>query len=368
MLKAHKIQLYPTKSQETLLKKSCGIARYSYNWALSKWNELYERGEETSAYSLIKLQNAIKRTEMPFFMEVSKTSPQYAIHNLERAFKNFFKKNAEHPKFKKRGVKDSFVAVENKEQFKQSDFKIHLPRIGRVKCAENLRFAGKVNNVVVKRIADKWFAIINIDCMPKDIRAKCENQAVVGIDVGIKSMAVLSDGTVIKNPKALKTQLRKLKRVQRSMDKKVKGSHNREKQKVKLSRLHYKIGCIRHDAIHKFTTDVVSKYDVIVIEDLNVVGMVKNHNLAQSIGDVSFGEIKRQLAYKTEWAKKELIFADRFFASSKTCSNCGKKKEKLKLSDRVFKCDHCGFETDRDYNASLNLKKIGTERLSETVH
>lgn len=363
MIKAHEIKLYPTKSQETLLRKSCGVARHSYNWALSLWKIMYGKGEKPSAYTLIKLQNSIKRQEFQFYLEVSKTAPQYAIHNLERAFKGFFKGDAKYPKFKKKGQKDSFVAIENCKAFKQSDYKIRIPRIGKIKCAENLRFEGKVNYVAVKRIADMWFAVVNIEVSestPTLKHTSGDNQAIVGVDMGIKSMMVLSDGTVFENPKALKKNLKRLKRLQRGLCRKKKGSNNRRKQQVKLARLHYRISCLRNNAIHQATTAIVKKYDKIVVEDLNVKGMVKNRKLSQAIGDVSFGEIARQLSYKALWVGKEVVKADRFFASSKTCSNCGHKKEQLKLSERIYTCESCGFTCDRDLNAAKNLAKYNS--------
>lgn len=360
MVKAHKIKIYPTKSQEVLLKKSCGVARYSYNWALSKWNEIYKSGGgRTSAYSLIKLQNSIKREETPFFLEVSKNAPQHAIHHLESAFKKFFNKQADYPKFKKKGSIDSFVAVENYNRFGQSDFKIHIPRVGKIKCAENLRFEGKVNNVTVKRVSNIWFAVVNIQVENKPIKIPIdsENQVTVGIDMGIKSMMVLSDGTVYENPRALKNNLKRLKQRHRRFSKKKKGSNNKKKQQIILSRTHYKISCIRQNAIHQATTAIVKKYDRIVIETLAPKNLGKNHSISQAVNDVSFGEIARQLAYKCLWSGKELVKADQWFASSKICSGCGKKKEKLSLSERTYKCDNCGLEIDRDMNAAKNLAK-----------
>jgi putative transposase len=357
-IKAHKIKLYPTAPQEVLLIKSCGVARYSYNWALTTWREMYEFGWTPSAYELVKLQNRLKRDQMPFFLEVSKTAPQYAIHNLEKAFKNFFEKRSAYPRYKKKGCKGSFVAVENWQHFNQCGYKIHIPRIGKIKCSENLRFEGKVNSVTVKRIADMWFAVINIDVPDSTPALKQnvgDNQAIVGVDFGIKSMMVLSDGTIYENPRALKKNLRRLKIRQRRISKKQKGSKNRRKEQIKVARHHYRISCIRNNAIHQATSQIVSKYNKIVIEDLNVVGMTKNHNLAQSISDASFGEIRRQLEYKSLWAGGELVAADRFFASSKTCSCCGNKKKELKLSERIYKCDNCGLEMDRDLNAAKNL-------------
>jgi putative transposase len=208
---------------------------------------------------------------------------------------------------------------------------------------------------VVKRIADKWFAVINIDTIPNETPAINDNQVTVGVDLGIKSLMVLSDGTVFENPKALRKNLDNLKRQQRFLSRKQIGSNNRRKQQMKVANIHYRISCIRKYAIHKATSEIVSKYDRIIIEDLNLFGMMKNHHLAQSIGDASMGEITRQLAYKAMWQGKELIKADRFFPSSKICSCCGHKKETLLLSERTYKCENCGLEIDRDLNAAINL-------------
>ena len=357
MVKSHRIKLYPSVSQEKLLRQSCGVARFTFNWALNKWKEDYKNGIKQSAYSLIKHLNSIKKIEFPWMQETGKTCSQYAIHNVEAAFKKMWKEKSGYPKFKKKGLRDSFVAVENKQQFKQNDFKIHIPRIGKIKCAENLRFEGKVNNVVVKRIANMWFAIVNIEIENKtiDIPTVNENQVTVGIDMGIKSMMVLSDGTIFENPKALKSNLKSLKRLQRRLSKKIKGSNNLKKQQIKVARKHYKISNIRNNAINKATSFIVNNYDKIIIEDLNVSGMIKNRKLSQSISDVSFGEVARQLAYKSMWYGKEIVKVDRFYASSKICSNCNNKKEILKLSEREYKCFNCGLEIDRDLNAAINL-------------
>lgn len=364
MHKAHKIKLYPNKRQENFFRQSCGVARFSYNWALNKWQEKYEAKEKTSANILIKELTAIKRTEYSWMMDVGKTCPQYAICNLEKAYKNFFKQKAKYPKFKKKGVNDSFIAVEKYQDFKQQNNKLWIPRLGWVNCAENLRFEGKVMNITVKRIADMWFAVVNIETVPNEALAISENQVIVGVDLGIKSMLITSDGQYFDNPKALKSRLKTLKRQQQSLSRKVKGSNNRKKQKVKLSKLHYKISCLRSNAIHQATTKIVNSADIIVIEDLNVKGMVKNHNLALALSDVSFGEIRRQIEYKANWQGKEVVIADRFFASSKTCSCCGIKNENLKLSDRTFICVNCGLIIDRDLNAAMNLASYGsTHRL-----
>ncbi len=358
MTKAHQIKLYPTKAQEILFRKSCGVARFSFNWALNKWQEDYKNGIKQSAYSLIKHLNSIKRTEYPWMQETGKCCSQYAIHHVEASYKKMWKEKSGYPKFKKKGVRDSFVAVENKESFGQKDNKIRIPRIGWIKCYENLRFEGKVNNVTVKRIANMWFAVINIEVPNSAPTLKPivgNNQAIVGVDFGIKSMMVLSDGTIYENPKALKTNLKSLKRLQRGLSRKQKSSMNRKKQQMKVAKKHYRIANIRKNAIHQATTQIVKKYVKIVIETLKPKNMSKNHNLAKSVNDVSFGEIARQLAYKCLWSGKKLVKADQWFASSKICSCCGNKKEVLKLSERTYKCEICGLEIDRDLNAAINL-------------
>jgi putative transposase len=353
MNKAHSIQLIPTQAQKMLLHKSFGIARHSFNWALDAWKKQYKRGKKPSAMSLIKLQNSIKKKAFSFYSEVSKTAPQYAIWNVEAAYKKMWKEKSGYPKFKKKGVKDSFVAVENSVAFKQQKNKIWIPRIGWVKCHEDLRFEGKVNNVVVKRIADKYFAVVNL--ISNETPAVSENQAAVGVDLGVKSLLVLSDGKTFENPKALKKNLKSLNRLQRGLSRKKKASNNRKKQKMKVAKKYYRISNIRKNAIHQATSYLVNNYGKIVIEDLNVKGMVKNRKLSQALSDASFGEVSRQLAYKAAWNGVELVKADRFFASSKTCSNCGNKKVTLKLSERIYKCEKCGIEIDRDLNAAKNL-------------
>lgn len=358
LYKAHKIQLIPTKKQKELLHKSFGCRRHSFNWGLAKWKELYEAGEKPSAYSLIKLQNSVKKEQTPFYLEVNKCAVQYALHDLESAFKKMWKEKSGYPKFKKKGVSDSYVAVENNTQFKQKDKKIWLPRIGWVKCHEDMRFEGKVNNVVVSRTADKYFASVTL--VSNDTPATCENQAVVGVDLGIKTLLVCSDGTTFENPKVLRNNLKGLKRLQRRLSRKKKGGANRKKQQMKVARKHYRISCIRKNAIHAATRYLVDNYGKIIIEDLNIKGMVKNRRLAQAVSDASFGEFRRQLSYKSMWTGVEVVTADRFFASSKICSCCGHKKEELKLSERTFVCDQCGTSIDRDLNAAKNLANFGT--------
>jgi len=210
-------------------------------------------------------------------------------------------------------------------------------------------------NATVSRTADKWFVSI---CVEMDITPEtCENQAIVGVDLGIKNLATLSNGEMIKGSRPYKKLQKKLRKLQQAFSRKQKGSKNREKLKRKIARLHYRISCIRQDTLHKLTSKLVRKFSVIVIEDLNVSGMLKNGKLAKAISDMGFNEFRRQLNYKAPIAGADVIIADRWFPSSKRCSECGEIHRKLTLSDRTFVCPACGFKLDRDENAARNLEQ-----------
>jgi putative transposase len=234
---------------------------------------------------------------------------------------------------------------------------VTLPRIGKVRMKELLRLEGRVISVTVSRVAHKWFASFNVEINHEP--SNRENQTrVVGVDLGIKTLAVLSDGTSFENPKALRGNLKKLRRFSRSLSRKQKGSANRRKAKLKLAKLHYRISCIRKDALHKLTHYLTKNFTHIGIEDLNVSGMVKNRKLSRAISDVGFHEFRRQLEYKSDLYGYTVIVADRWFPSSKTCSSCGEVKPSLELSERVWRCAACGAEHDRDLNAAINLKNL----------
>jgi putative transposase len=231
-----------------------------------------------------------------------------------------------------------------------------VPRLGWVKCFENLRFTGKINNVVISKRAGNYYASINL--VTEDVPSICENQTVVGVDLGIKTLATLSNGVTFENPKAYKHALKTLKRLQRSLSRKIKGSNNRKKAITKLAKRHFKVVCIRKNAIHQLTKYLVTNFGIIVIEDLQVKNMIKNRKLSEAISDASFGEFKQQLVYKSSWHGVQLILADKFFPSSKICSCCGAKKEILKLSERTYNCINCGTCLDRDLNAAKNLANL----------
>jgi putative transposase len=360
MLRSHKIALQPNNKQSTYFKKACGVARFAYNWALAEWERQYKAGEKPSEVSLRRQLNAIKREEFPWMLEVTKCAPQMAIIHLGTAFKNFFAGRAKHPTFKKKGVHDSFTLTNDK--FAVDGKRIRIPKLGWVRMREELRFIGKIMSATISRKADKWYVSITVDT--QDTPAKSENQAVVGVDLGVNRLATLSDGTKIEGRKPYKALLTRMRRLSRSLSRKQKGSKNYKEVQMQLAGLHARIANIRNDELHKLTTMLTRQYSVIVIEDLNVKGMMSNRRLARAVGDMGFYEFRRQLEYKTAMRGGKLIVADRWFASSKMCSKCGVKYEKMPISIRSWTCPGCGAHHDRDMNAAMNLMKLA---VSSTV-
>jgi putative transposase len=304
------------------------------------------------------------KKDKKWITDVSKCCGSNALRDLEQAFKRFFSKTSKYPKFKKKGQKDSFKV----DGFVFVDYdKIQIPGIGKIKLKECGYATDKriqLSSATISRDVDRWFVsffIKTTNSLPilPDLKTITEHE-IVGVDLGIKELAVTSDGQTFENPKAYKRYIKKLKRYQRRLTRKQKGSNSRKEAVQKLGRLHRKIRNVRKDNINKLTTSVVkTKPKLIVIETLKPKTMMKNHNLAGSIADSAFGEIQRQFEYKSTWAGVHLVKAPQFYASSKFCSCCGAKKNDLKLSDRDWKCSSCGAEHDRDFNASKNLKFFG---------
>lgn len=373
MIRGHVIELSPNDNQATYFARACGVARLAYNWALSQWQSQYQ---EDKAYrdrckalgvdidkdklntpsqgKLRRKLNAIKRDQYPFMLEVTKCAPQLAIMQLGDAYKRFFRGESKYPKFRKKGVNDRFSL--SNDQFAIKDKKIRIPNLGWVKMRESLRFDGKILSAKIFSRGGKWFASIAVQLIDTPKLSKRTGKS-VGIDLGITDLLTLSDGTKIKSPKPLKRYLKKLRRLNKALSRKQKGSKNRDKAKTKLSRLHYKIRCIRQDALHKLTTALVTEFDVLAIENLNTKGMMKNRKLSRAISDLGFYEFKRQLVYKANDKGKTVKALNRWFPSSKTCSNCNHvlAKEDLALSVRVWDCPNCLQTNDRDINASINI-------------
>lgn len=369
---AHKIKLNPNNKQITYFKKACGISRLTWNWALAEWNKEYINGEKPSRFSLNKKFNSIKKEQFPFMYEVTKCASAYPFIQLQNAYNRFFKHTSNKPHFKsKKKSKDSFYI--SNDLIKIKDKKVRIPKLGWVNMRENIRFDGRLLSATISREVNKWFISFSfeLNAIPYQL---CENQANVGVDLGIEKLATLSDGKYFENLKLIKKYSKKMRRMQRQLSRKqhstkkgdiTKQSNNYKKQAIKVAKLHQRIRNTRNDYLNKITTYITSNYKNIVIENLNVKGMIKNHHLAKSINDVSWGEFKRQLEYKSILRNNNLIIADRWFPSSKTCSNCGYINKKLRLSNRTFICPKCGNRIDRDLNASINLVKLVPQDLGE---
>jgi putative transposase len=370
IFRAYKVELDPTNAQIALFRRHAGAARWVWNWALARRIQEYkETGKSSNAIEQHRQLVALKKTELSWLYEVSKCAPQYALQDLDRAYQNFFRrvKKGEKPGFpkfksRKRGIGSFKLAgclhVESN--------RIKLPRIGWVRLKERdyIPTAGiHILSATVSESAGRWF--VSVQCK-QEIEVTQATGEPVGVDLGVKNLAVVSDGRRFENPKALKKVEARLKRLQRKLARQKKGGKNREKTKQKLAKLHKRAANIRRDALHKATSAIVAKTkpdnerpSVVVVEDLNVSGMLNNHNLAGAISDAGMAEFKRQLIYKTAWSGEQLLIADRFFPSSRLCQHCGQVNKELKLSDREWICS-CGAVLDRDLNAAINLKNLAT--------
>ena len=375
MIRAHKIALDPTAAQEEYFRRAAGTARYAYNWALAEWKRQYAAGEKPSAGAIKAKWNAHRKADLPWTYDVTKCASAQAVINLGLAFGNFFRdlkkpkseRRSRYPRFKKRGMRDSF-ALWN-DQFSLRDSKIRIPNLGWVRLSEPLRFEGKVLGATVSCNANRWSVAVQVEVPDSNLPHPMSGTA-VGIDVGISTLMALSrplNGEVkIPNPKARKVYRHRLAKLQRRISRQelvrrktnAKRSNRQTKRKIALSKLYYRVSCLRMDAIHKATTAIAKAFETVVHENLNVSGMSKNHALAGSVLDASFREIRRQLEYKTAARSGRVVLADRWFPSSKTCSDCGSVADKMPLSVREWTCPECGCVHDRDLNAAKNLEHI----------
>ena len=380
MLLSIKVELIPNNKQVTQFRKACGVARHAYNWAnaLIKGVLVERETNKTvklpSAIDLHKKLVAEVKTVNPWYYETNKNVPQQALRELRTAWDRCFKKVAKQPKFKKKGCKDSFYlesGSKTKPKIKNDGRKVKLPSIGWVRLAEPLPVTA-THNCVISRTADKWFIAIKYEVEKPMVKA---DRPTVGVDIGIKELAVCSNGKVFKNPKAYRNGSKRMKHLQRSISKKAIGSNNRKKAVSQLAKLHARIADIRKDAIHKLTTYLAKNHSIIKIEDLHVKAFLKNHKLAGAIADCGMYEFKRQLEYKTEKFSSQLVLVDRMFPSSQICSNCGNYRHKMPLKERVYVCPECGHVEDRDLNASKNIERwfegifvpVRSEVTSQTV-
>jgi putative transposase len=366
--RAYKTELDLNDRQITACRQHAGAARWAYNWGLQVKQERYKATKKRpTAIDLHRELIALKKTQVPWMYDVSKCAPQEALWNLDAAFTNFFRRcglkkrgkwkgKLGYPQFKTR--KKGLGSFRLTGRLVVSEKTIQLPRLGLLRLKERAYLpTGGVTilSATVSEHAGHWYVSLQVE----EEQTVPENTGpVVGIDLGIRHLATLSDGTVIPNPRHLKRRLKKLKRVQRVVSRRQKGGKNRKKAVRRLARLHRQIKNQRCNTLHQVTTRLAKTKSVLVIEDLNVSGMLKNHHLAQAIGDVGFYEFKRQLLYKAAWYGAHVILADRWEPSSKTCSGCGWIDVKLTLATRTFHCEQCGLVLDRDLNAAINLEKL----------
>lgn len=374
MIKSFKIRLYPTKEQEQLMWKHVGSCRYIYNYMLAMQEKLHEAGEKhLSHFDMIKLLKPLKNDgEHEWLYEVSNTSLQMVCGDLNEAYQAFFKKRAKFPKYKpKKRSKPSFPVDAVKLWFDDRGF-VHIIKIGKVKFKTDFDLPTgtgcKFSNPRISNINGKWMLSFGMEC---ENQAYTLNDYSVGIDLGVKDLAIVACDTkklVFSNiNKSRRVRLIKnsITHLQRSISRKYEANRtgrqyvktrNIERDETKLRRLYARLSNIRNDYIHKTTHEIVELLPKkVVMEDLNVRGMMKNKHLSKAIQEQCFYEFIRQMRYKCEWRGIEFLQVDRFFPSSKTCHNCGCIKTDLKLSDRTYICDECGYTEDRDFNAALNL-------------
>jgi len=370
MLKAYKYRLYPTIEQQVLLNKHFGCVRFVYNWALETKNKAYVENKQNLNCSDLSSKLPSLKEEYPWLKEVSAQSLQTSLRRLDNAFTNFFRRfkdGSNESGFPKMKTKKNHRSFQSYQKFKvdvDNGF-ISVLKIPNIKTVFHRKFCGKINSLTISQSkSGKYFVSILIDNGEAPLKPKNILEAeTIGIDLGLKDFAILSNGEKISNPRFNKKILKKKARLNRKMDKQYKmngkkHTRNREKTRIKLAKLYEKVENRKRDWLHNLSSRLVRENQTICIEDLNVAGMMQNHKLAASIQDVSWSEFTRQLEYKCLWYSKNLVCIGRFEPSSKTCSVCGHVKKDLHLSNREWTCDVCGTRHDRDVNAAVNIKQL----------
>ena len=379
MLKGIKTRLYLNKTQEKQINSLLGSYRFVYNQCLVYKKNLYEREKKnTSLSDLGHYFHQDLRNEYDWLKEHNTKVLKQSVLNLEIAYKNFFKLHKGFPKFKSRHdeqkVRFPQEAISSKT-FNEDFSKLNLTTT--IKCLKfecskrDKKYLYKNKNgiksiTIIKTKSGKYFATVLIDGdLLRNVRKPINN--IIGIDLGIKTLLSLSNGETFENPKWIRTNQKQLKKLHKQLSKKVKGSSNRNKARLKLAIKHEKIKNQKQDYLHNITTKLINENQVIVLEDLNISGMMKNHKLARSIQELGLFELRRQLEYKSKWYGRELVFVSRWFPSSKTCCECGWKNNNLTLADREFICQECGNVIDRDLNASINIQNEGRRIYNEQI-
>ena len=360
MLKAYKYRIYPNEEQINYLQKTFGCTRFIYNQMLADRIKSYEENKDLDIKIIKYPTPAQYKKEYEWLKEVDSLALANAQMNLDKAYKNFFRdKSVGFPKFKsKKDNHKSYTTNNQNGTIYIENNRIKIPKLkSMIKIKQHREFVGLIKSCTISQNpSGKYYISMLVDTENIQL-PKLDTKA--GIDLGIKEFAITSDGEMFSNPKWLKKSEKRLRKLQKDLSRKQKGSNNRRKDRLKVAKLHEKISNQRKDYLHKISHYIISENQVIVIEDLKVSNMIKNHKLAKSIADVSWSEFRRQLEYKSEWYGRELIIAPSNYASSQLCSNCGNKSSQTKdLSCRTYICPVCGMEMDRDINASKNLLKL----------
>ena len=358
-IRTQKIVLDPNNKESTLMAQHAGYARVAYNFALSSFKAGLDEDEWRSYIDIKREFNAVKYDKFDWCSDLSQHASKNAIHNLGDAITRWKKGQNRFPVYKNRSGKCSYQADNGQGTVEVYKKRVNLPKIGWIRMREELRYTGEITKVVVSKHDDTWFVSITVRRLDsnnyKHQPSLFDDKFPIGVDVGINTLATCSDGTIFENPRPLKRYERKLARANRRLSRRQKGSQNYYKAKAMLSSIHARIGNIREDAHHQATIRIVRNASAIGIETLKVANMLKNRKLAKALSDSALGGFLSKLKYKADRRGIPITEAPQFFASSKTCSNCGQKKADLTLSERTYHCSECDFECDRDLNAAINL-------------